>query len=79
MEAVQGEYFWGSGLNKADTLHTKSKYWFGKNQMGALLIQLRDSLNEQTQNRSHAGKHKSTSQPPQSQDSCSQMASSDSE
>ena len=44
MEAVPWNFFWSSGLSKKDTLHTKTKFWFGKNQMGILLTELRDSI-----------------------------------
>lgn len=46
VEAVPGEYFWSSGLNKEDTLNTKSKYWFGRNQMGILLTEIRNNLQD---------------------------------
>ena len=41
MEAVRGQYFGGCGLNKADVLLTKKTYWFGTNQLGILLTELR--------------------------------------
>ena len=78
VEAVRGEFFWGSGLTKEETLHTKSKYWFGKNQMGTLLMQIRDNLQEHTQSRPRGAKNKSAVPTSQSQDN-SHAASSDSE
>ena len=44
VEAVPWDFFWSTGLSKTDTLHTKTKCWFGKNQMGVLLTELRDSI-----------------------------------
>ena len=58
VEAVPWDYFWGSGLNKKDTLHIKSKFWFGKNQMGNLLTEIRDSIQD-GQNKSTRQQHKS--------------------
>lgn len=44
VEAVPGELFWSSGLNKMDTSVTKIKYWPGKNIMGSLLTKLREDI-----------------------------------
>ena len=52
------DYFWGSGLNKKDTLHTKSKFWYQTNQMGNLLTEIRDSIQD-GQNKSTRQQHKS--------------------
>ena len=58
VEAVAGEYFWSSGLNKEDTLNTKNKYWFGQNRMGALLTEIRNSLRDGFQQQSSQGSRK---------------------
>ena len=44
VEAVPWDFFWSTGLSKQDTLNTKSKFWFGSNQMGLLLTEIRDSI-----------------------------------
>lgn len=44
VEAVAGEMFWASGLNKQNTLFTKKNYWFGENNMGRILMDLRTEL-----------------------------------
>jgi len=44
VEAVKNETYWASGLDTQDTLHTKPEYWFGKNRMGELLMELRAKL-----------------------------------
>ena len=69
VEAVPGQLFWGSGLNKHDTLNTKKKYWFGQNQMGFLLSEIRSSLFQefQTQSSSSNKKYKLSSLMPTTQ------------
>ena len=66
VEAVFGEMFWGSGLNKEDTLWTKKKYWFGQNKMGQLLSELRQTLLEgyQTVSKSQRRQNQENSQIP---------------
>ena len=63
VEATPGDYFWSSGLNKEDTLNTKSKYWFGQNKMGLLLTEIRTTLQDNSQIQSSQGskKHKQSS------------------
>ena len=55
VEAVPGQFFWGSGLNKTDTLFTKTKFWFGKNMMSQLLMELRDSVLDNSSHKSWPG------------------------
>ena len=40
VEAVPWDFFWGFSLSKKEVLYTKTKFWFGKNQMGLLLTEL---------------------------------------
>ena len=61
VEAVPGEYFWSSGLSKEDTLNTKTKYWFGQNQMGVLLSEIRTTLLDSTQVQASQGSKKQNS------------------
>ena len=49
VEATPGNYFWSSGLNKEDTLNTKTKYWFGQNKMGLLLTEIHSTLQDSSQ------------------------------
>ncbi len=44
VETVRNETYWASGLDSQDTLHTKPQFWMGKNRLGALLSELRESL-----------------------------------
>ena len=44
VEAVPGELFWGSGLNKQLTVTTIAKYWPGQNSLGELRMDLRSLL-----------------------------------
>ena len=46
VETVYGDYYWSCGLNKDDAMFTKKTYWFGENQMGKLLMELRCNLLE---------------------------------
>lgn len=48
VEAVTGDYFWSSGLNKEETLNTKVKFWPGENQMGSLLTKVRENIKQNT-------------------------------
>ena len=43
-EAVPGDLFWSTGLNKTQCLSVKKSSWPGKNNMGKLLTKLRDNL-----------------------------------
>ena len=36
--------FWGSGLDKMDTIHTKRRFWPGHNHLGPLLKEIRQKL-----------------------------------
>ena len=44
VEAVQGDLFWSSGLNKEQVLRVKKNSWPGKNRMGKLLTDLRAKI-----------------------------------
>ena len=44
VEVVPWDFFWSSGLSKMDALHTKTKFWFDKNQIVVLLTELRDCI-----------------------------------
>ena len=82
VEAVPGQLFWSSGLNKQDTLNTKKKYWFGQNQMGLLLSEICGSMLQeyQTQSSSNTKKHKPSSHASSSQSQVSRSVNnSDSE
>ena len=46
-EAVRGDYYWSTGLDKELLLNTKKKNWPGKNIMGKVLTEIRDSLVQQ--------------------------------
>ena len=48
VEAVTGDYFGSSGLNKEETLNTKVKFWPGENQMGSLLTKVRENIKQNT-------------------------------
>ena len=37
-EAVRGDYYWSSGLDRDLVMTTKKKYWPGQNVMGKLLL-----------------------------------------
>lgn len=51
VEAVRGDFYWSSGLNKTDTLNTKLKYWPGENKMGSILMKIKtDILNAEQSN-----------------------------
>ena len=43
-EAVRGDYFWLTGLDKELLMLTKKKNWPGKNVMGKMLTEVRESL-----------------------------------
>ena len=45
-EAVPGELFWSTGLNKEITLRVKKASWPGKNRMGKLLSTLREEIQD---------------------------------
>ena len=40
------DYDWGSGMTEEETLHTKKRFWAGKNIMGTLLEEFRSKLFE---------------------------------
>ena len=78
VEAVLWEFFWSTGLNKNDTLHTKTKCWFGKNQMGVLLTELRNSIQYfQVQNKKTQRKKKQGGQNHESKSSISESSESE--
>ena len=43
-EAVRGDYYWSTGLDKDLLMSTKKRYWPGQNVMGKLLCELRTKL-----------------------------------
>ena len=43
-EAVPGDIFWSTGLNKEECLCVKKNHWPGQNRMGKLLSAIRDQL-----------------------------------
>ena len=43
-EAVRGDYFWSTGLDKDMVMTTKKRFWPGQNVMGKLLSELRTKL-----------------------------------
>lgn len=46
-EAVQGQDFWGVGMNKAATCRTDPEIWPGTNMLGKLYMELRSELQEE--------------------------------
>ena len=44
VEAVPGDSFWGSALNKQQTLSVKREKWLGKNRLGGMLSRIRDQM-----------------------------------
>lgn len=52
--------FWGSGLDKVDTVYTKRRFWPGKNHLGSILEDIRkDILSENFVKPKHHGGRKS--------------------
>ncbi len=45
--AVNGDFFWGSGMNALSTQTTKQEYWPGKNALGKILETLRAEMGEE--------------------------------
>ena len=55
--------FWGSGLLPKLTKHTLSDYWPGKNNMGKILVQLREDISNESMSKqsAHSDKWKASS------------------
>ena len=58
--------FWGSGLDKVDTVYTKRRFWPGKNQLGSILEDIRKDISTEhfVRPKYHAGRKSSRPQGP---------------
>ena len=61
-EAVPGELFWATGLNKEATLYVKKASWPGQNKMGKLLAKLKEELLEAQKMKLRSGNRSSQKQ-----------------
>ena len=61
-EAVPGELFWATGLNKEATLCVKKASWPGQNKMGKLLAKLKEELLEAQKMQLRSGNRSSQKQ-----------------
>lgn len=61
--------FWGSGLDKMDTVYTKRRFWPGRNNLGSILEEIRQELvvNEQVVKPKHSSNRRQQKQRQQQQ------------
>ena len=46
VEAVPGQYLWGSGMDPDATFHTRKEGWPGENKLGVILMSIRASFKD---------------------------------